>query len=194
MSISNINSPELEFELAFEEIAGKDCPPVDTIFIKMIEDGDILLTDDLFFELVKESSAYLQTTPLKDKLSIWHLENNRKMLNRIQTALKPERRGRKATKTGGFKAFEILSAYMKNVKLINDFIKEHSGKPNSIKNELFRELYQTLNIDFRLHKTSRQLAYDLTSNELNISERTLRKITMNVHFSFLNQEVIKKPE
>jgi hypothetical protein len=116
------------------------------------------------------------------------------MLNRIQTALKPERRGRKASKTGGFKAFEILSAYMKNDKLINDFMKEHSGKLNSIKNELFKELYPTSKIDFRLHKTSRQLAYDLTSEELKISERVLRNITKCVRFSGRIIEINKKPE
>lgn len=194
MARGKVKSPEIEFEEAFEEIAGKDCPPVDTSYLKMIEDGDILLSDDLFLDLVKESSAYLRTRPFQDKVTQWQLEENHKMLNRIQTALKPERRGRKATKTEGFKNFEILSVYLKNVKLISDFKKEHPGRPGGILNKLFKESHPASELDFRLHRSPSELAYDLTTKELNISERTLRKIKKYVHPLAHNQEVIKKQE
>lgn len=180
----NAKSSEVEFEEEFEKIAGPDCSPIQTTLLKMIEDGNVKLTDVLFFELVKESSHYLQTKPFQDKVSSWLLKENRKMLNRIQTALKPERRGRKATKTGGFNSFKVKEVYLKNVKLINDFKEENKGKFNSEKNELFKKLYPTSNIDFSLHESSKQLAYILTSQELNISERTLRKITKYVHFVY----------
>lgn len=129
MARSKVKTPEIEFEEAFEKSAGKDCPPIDTTYLKMIEDGDIILSDDLFLDLVQESSAYLWTKPFQDKVTQWLLEDNRKMLGRIHTALKPERRGRKATKTEGFKSFEILSVYLKNVKMISDFKKSIPEDP-----------------------------------------------------------------
>lgn len=194
MAKDKVKSPELEFEIAFEDIAGKDNPPVETTLLKMIDDGDISLTGELFLELVKESPGYLHTKPFQDKLASWTHEGNRKMLNRIQTVLKPERRGRKPTKTEGFKNFDTLSTYMKNVKLISDFKKEHYGKSNRTLNKLFKESHPASDIDFRLHHSPKELAYDLTSKELNISERTLRRITKYVRLMARNQEVIKKPE
>ena len=185
-------STEIEFEEEFEKIAGPDNPPVEATLVQLIEDGQVKLTDILIFELVKESAAYLDTKPFQDKLSQWTREGNRRKLNRIQTALKPERRGRKASKTGGFKSFEIKKVFIENVKLINEFLDKHVGVFNSEKNKLFKELYPTSYIDFRRHKTARQLGYDLTSHQLNISERTLRNITKYVHFINTSQEKFKK--
>ncbi len=192
MAKKNVKSPDIEFEEEFEKIAGHDNPPIDITFIQMIKDGRIRLTDALFFEHIKESSAYLSQKPFQDKVSHWIQAGDRKKLNRIQTALKTERRGRKASKTGGFKSFEIKKVFIENVKLINEFLDKHVGVFNSEKNKLFKESYPASNINFCSHKTARQLAYDLTSQELNISERTLRNITKYVHFINASQEKFKK--
>ena len=184
---------ELQYEMVFEEIAGKDNIPIESTLIKMIEDRDIIVTDELFIDLIKESPAYLQTAPFKKILADLTIKGNRKMLNRIQTALKPERRGRKATKTGGFKNSDTLRAYIKNVKLISDFKKKHSGEFPSTLNKLFKESYPASNINFVRHHSAKELAYDLTSKEMNIGKRSLHYITKHVHFGNVIIEKIRKP-
>lgn len=182
MAKKNVKSPDIEFEEEFEKIAGHDNPPIDTTLIQMIKDGRIKLTDILFFELLKESPNYLDTKPFQVKLSQWTREGNRKKLSRIQTALKPERRGRKATKTGGFKSFDIKEAFIKNVNLINAFLTEHAGEFCSDKNAIFKALYPSTNINFCRNRSAKEIAVDLTCQEFDISERTLRKIIKYVHF------------
>jgi hypothetical protein len=173
-------SPELEFEEAFDEIAGQDYPPIDDVFLKMIADGDVPLTDDLFFECLRESKNYLRTQPFRDKVVAWTLEGNRKMLNRIQTSLKPERRGRPPSKTGGSRKHQIAISYLKNLKLLDNFLMNHAGKSNSTKNAIFRALYPESKIDFRLHQTYQELAIILTCEQWGISERTMRKLRSTV--------------
>lgn len=181
------------FDETFYKLAGKDNPPIDERLLKLINTGDVQLTDDRFFKLLKESKEYLQTEPFKEKLAQWTLENNKRMLNRIQTKLKPESRGRRVSITN---EFDIKDKYLKNVKLINDFKKAHPGAPNRKLNEMFVESYPDLKVDFMKHNSAKELAYDLTCNQLSISERSLRRIVKycypNAHKNI--KEIIRKPE
>jgi hypothetical protein len=102
------------------------------------------------------------------------------MLNRIQTSLKPERRGRPPSKTGGSRKHQIAISYLKNLKLLDNFLMNHAGKSNSTKNAIFRALYPESKIDFRLHQTYQELAIILTCEQWGISERTMRKLRSTV--------------
>ena len=125
------------FYKTFDKLAKNDNPPIDERLVQIINAGDVQLTDERFFKLLKESPQYLLTETFKKKLSKWTLERNQKMLNRVQTKLKPERRGRKVSITD---EFDIKEKYMKNVKLIIDFKKAHPKVPDYRLNELFAKL------------------------------------------------------
>ena len=181
------------YDEIFDRLAGKDNPPIEERLLDLINAGNVPLTDNLFFKLLKESHQYLQTEPFQKKLSKWTLENNQKMLNRIQTVLKPERRGRKVSITN---EFDIRDKYMKNVKLINDFKKAHPREFDYKLNEMFEKSYPDLKVDFLKHNSAKELAYDLTCNQLNISERSLRWIVKHCHPNAhkIIKERIRKPE
>jgi len=85
-----------------------DCNPIpiDDIYLKMIEDGEEQLSNDLFFRLIKESSAWLSTIPFQKKIAQWQYmldndmfepdesKNAKKNLIRIGTVLAYEGQGR----------------------------------------------------------------------------------------------------
>ena len=181
------------FEAVFTELAGKANPARDDTLITMIASGDIELTDVLFFELLKESKDYINKKPFQDKVSQWLLEKNKKMINRIYTVMSDEQRGSDGHIND---EFGIQAAYWKNVKLIDDFKKEHPGEYDYKLNDIFKKSYPDLKVDFLTHSTARELAYDLTCDQLNISERSLRQIVKHFHpnASKIIKEIIKKPE
>jgi hypothetical protein len=45
--------------------------PIDETLIEMIENGDAELTDTLFFELLRETPAYLSERPFQKKIAEW---------------------------------------------------------------------------------------------------------------------------
>lgn len=162
-----------EFERAFTELAGKDNPPIDDTYLSMIESGDVQLTDELFFRLLRESPDYINKEPFQTKNSKWTLEGNTKMLNRIKTMLRPERRGRKHSSDDEFETKEI---YLNNIKLLSDFKKKYPDNSARKLNEHFKEEYPELNVDFRKHRSAKELAFDLTADQLKKSDKTIRNI------------------
>ena len=177
-----------EFEKTFIELAGKDNPPIDETYLSMIEVGDVQLTDEIFFRLLRESPGYINEKPFQAMISEWHLTGNRKMLNNIQTMLKPERRGRKL-------AFddesEVKEKYQNNIKLLSDFKKKYPDGTAWKLNKLFKEEYPELNVDFRKHRSAKELAIDLTADQLKKSEKTIRKIIKRTYLKKAFQTLIK---
>ncbi|MBN1664007.1 MAG: hypothetical protein JW943_10445 [Deltaproteobacteria bacterium] len=168
---SSIRKKDTTYEDTFVSLAGKDNPPVDEELIEEIKAGEVELTDKLFLKLLKISSAYLRAEPFKDKYIEWTIEQNLKMLKNIQTAISPERRGRKALDDE-----QILEKYNGNIKLLEQFKKENQGKSNHALNESFRTHYPEYQLNFRRHRTEKALAIDLTIYQTGISERKLRDL------------------
>ncbi|MGV8081924.1 MAG: hypothetical protein AB2L22_17890 [Syntrophales bacterium] len=177
---------EQKFAKTFEAVAGTDMPPTNRD-IEDILSGVKELPDDLFFKLISDSPLYLSPqyqgkACFQDKVCGWIIEGRWNMVERLKATLEPERRGRKAEKSGGFKSLEIAETYWRYVFEIQEFLAEHEEKNKAEKKLLWKKCHpdDPAVPDFLRHHTAEELAIDPTCLRHDIKERLLRNIIKHV--------------
>ena len=179
-----------ESEKAIREslLAECDAPVFDENRLGMIEDGSEELSDDLFFELLRETPSWLGTTPFLKRIAQWQLmiinseifdkdEQQKAKANivKIATALTPDaEKGRPTTISSDV----LYAKYDQLVKDFTAFFDSHNVPANQRMTALCEEYPQfreCLNrkSDPPQHRTPDALAVHVLTRQLKVSERTL---------------------
>lgn len=170
-----------ESEKAIRERLLAECSPpgIDKTLLSMIKKGSVQLTDDLFFELLKETPSWLKETLFLKKIVQWQYiagnamfdteeqEKARKNLMGISKALAfNEKRGAPVKKP----EVDLYRKYIELTKLIQKI----GGKKALLeKHSEFKEYLPYIPSD-RQHRTPNELAIHILVSMEKVSERTLR--------------------
>lgn len=148
-----------------------DCNPypVDDVYLKMIEDGEVELTNDRLFDLIKESPAWLGTTPIQKRIAQWQYilgndlfddeewEEAKKNLERISRVMVYQGQGRPRELSGP----ELYRMYAIIESRISLFLKENNIEPSQ-RLKAVRDHFPDYNIVIQSgtpqHRTSKAIA------------------------------------
>lgn len=190
-------------------------PPIDENLISMIESGDYELTDERFFELIKESHEYLGSKPFQGRIAKWKCTIG----NEIYTVKERKQAKANLKKIGAVLAFEgqgapekfpdvaIYGQYRSIEKTIEIFLQKHKELKQIDLIKEFRSTFPEYSkfVDLKRHWSASEIAFDILLGSLreikkyNISKRTLRAIIANPpknlkERQIWNPPVIEKPE
>ena len=179
--------------------------PIDDTLIERIESGELDFTDKLFFLLIKETPLYLWHCIFQKRIAQWRycLENPafsaveqkaaKKNLLQIGRTLALEHKGRPQI----IPDIAIHHQYKKAIEEIDKFLQEH-------KNETPHDLWRSFQfaypdnskyVDFKRHRTTGEIAFDLIAKKYQISPRSLRTLLSSPPSYVIHPETIsKKPE
>lgn len=166
-----------------------DCNPypVDDTYLKMIEDGDVELTDDLLFSLIKESPAWLGTKPIQKRIAEWQYMLNNPLfdsresakakdnLQKIGQVLAYEGQGR-PEKLGGQELYRKYKIIEHQIAL---FLRENNIEPSQ-RLKAVRDHFPEYNVVIKSgtprHRTNEAIAIYVLAGYAGIAKSTIQEV------------------
>lgn len=164
--------------------------PIDDSILEHIESEDLVLTDQLFFKLIKETPLYLGFLPFQNRIAQWqYCLNNplysdveqreaKKKLLQIGRTLAYEHKGRpeKIPNIGIHHQYKIV------VKEIDKFLQEHKNEKLHERWKNFQSTYPESSkyVDIKRHRTAKEIAFHFIVKKYHISTRSLRTLISNL--------------